>query len=309
MKNSLLYIQDHFLAILRILGFGSISVNYLNRKYNVSDKEYIRVRNVDIHYKDEGEGPVLVLLHGICSSLYTWDGWVDVLKRHFRIIRIDIPGFGLTGPCDIDPRDLDEVMCFTHDIIKAFNLDSFYLAGSSLGGYLSWNYALRNPHMVKKLVLIDPVSHKQTPPWFIVLSNFFLFRFIASYSIPKLIIWMNVRAIYGDTKKISRDLVNLYFDMAMRKGNKASYMKNFHVMAEKSIDEGLSDGIQDIKVPVLVMYGEKDKWVPITHVERWKENLPGVKSIVYQGVGHIPMEEIPEQSAKDALQFMFHEDV
>jgi pimeloyl-ACP methyl ester carboxylesterase len=183
------------------------------------------------------------------------------------------------------------------------DIDSFYLAGNSMGGYFGWNYAVRHPDQVKKMVLLDPVCYPQSPPWFISVAKYHVLSFFPKHVLPKFLITMNLKAVYGDTKRIDETLYDLYFDMAMREGNKKAYMDSFRFMAHKSKNEALSEGVGRLRMPVLLMYGDKDKWVPPEHATLWKRDLPHVECIVYDGVGHVPMEEIPLRTAKDADQF------
>lgn len=80
------------------MGVTTIPMDKLKAKYADNETKTIQVDGINVYYKDEGQGPTLILLHGVCASLHTWDGWTERLKDHYRIIRIDIPGFGLTGP-------------------------------------------------------------------------------------------------------------------------------------------------------------------------------------------------------------------
>ncbi|MBU1168035.1 MAG: alpha/beta hydrolase [Proteobacteria bacterium] len=292
-----------FMAGCSSMGLGSIPLDTLKKKYAVTEKDFMRVQGIDIHFQDEGTGPVLVLFHGICASLYTWDGWAEALKGKYRIIRLDLPGWGLTGPVGEDAYDLDKMTSVMEEFFEILGIDSFYLAGNSLGGYFAWNYALKHPEQVKRMILLDPVCYPQDPPWFIGLAKYPLLSFLPRYMLPRWMITMNVKAVYGDRKRIDEKLYDLYFDLAMRKGNKGSYMDVFRFMAEECHKDNLSKGVSDIKTPVLLMYGAKDKWVPPEQGDLWKQDLPGVECIIYEGVGHVPMEEIPVQTAQDADLF------
>jgi len=76
------------------------NINNLKEKYLDKNSKFITVEDIKIHYRDEGIGPVLLLLHGVCSSLHTWDMWVKELGYYYRIIRIDLPGFGFSSSRD-----------------------------------------------------------------------------------------------------------------------------------------------------------------------------------------------------------------
>ncbi len=76
------------------LGTQTVPYDQLSKKYTDSNSRYMDVNGLTIHYRDEGEGPPLLLLHGVASSLHTWDDWTDQLKGSYRVIRMDLPGFG-----------------------------------------------------------------------------------------------------------------------------------------------------------------------------------------------------------------------
>lgn len=285
------------------MGVRSIPVEKLMEKYDVKPSDFIEVGSVKIHYKDEGSGPPLFLLHGICASLYTWDGWVEALKDRYRIIRIDVPGWGLTGDIGPDGYNLEKMIEIIDGVTEALELDSFYLAGNSLGGYFSWNYALIYPEKVKKMILLDPVSYPQKAPWFIGLAGVPVLNFFPKHFMPKFLVSMNVKAVYGDPNRITDDIYDLYFDLTLREGNRESYVNTFAYLAKAGNDPNLGEKIKYITVPTLLMFGEKDRWVSTAHIKEWEKDLPGVLSIIYPGAGHVPMEELPKQTARDADQF------
>lgn len=74
-----------------MLGIKNIPIEDLQKKYDNEHSGMLEVNGMKIHYQDEGQGPVLLLIHGVCASLQTWDEWVHQLKDHFRIIRVDLP--------------------------------------------------------------------------------------------------------------------------------------------------------------------------------------------------------------------------
>lgn len=287
------------------LGMNTIPMDKLKAKYADANSKMIQIDDLNIHYKDEGHGPVLILLHGVCASLHTWDPWVERLKGHYRIIRIDIPGFGLTGPAS-DPSvyKIDGAVRMFERIVDEMKLEKFYIAGNSLGGYIAWNYTLKHPEKVEKLILVDSVGFPQKLPGVIAFASNPLVRHSARYIFPRFLVDSAVTEVYGDKSKITKELKDRYFELAMREGNKGGSVDVFTEFRRQCGNKNLSAGIKDIKPPTLVMWGTKDIWIPFSHFDKWKAELPTAKFIQYEGAGHTPMEEMPDETARDADLFL-----
>lgn len=287
------------------LGMNTIPMDKLKAKYADSESKIIEIDGMNIHYKDEGQGPVLILIHGVCASLHTWDGWVERLKGHYRIIRLDIPGFGLTGPApDKSLYQIDAAVNLFEKLVAEMKLEKFSLAGNSLGGYISWQYTLRHPDKVEKLILIDSVGFQQELPGLISFASNPIIRPWARHIMPRFLIDGAVKQVFGDKSKVTKKLQDRYFELLMREGNKDGSVDVFTEFRKQCKDKNLSAGIKDIKTPTLVMWGTEDIWIPFKYFESWKKELPTAKFIQYEGAGHIPMEEIPDETARDADLFL-----
>ncbi len=299
-----LFLPALFMINCATIGAVDVPVEQLKTKYADENSRFINIDGTNVHYRDEGKGPVLVLLHGACSSLQTWDGWVKELKGSYRIIRLDSPGFGLTGPLAGGKYEPEEFVVLFEKFVKALDLKKFYLAGNSLGGYISWLFTLKRPDMVDRLILVDPVGQKQDLPWIIGFASNPLIRPFARKMMPRFMIHMSVKQVFGDKTKATPETQARYFELAMREGNKSAWVDIFTVMKERCHMDSLSDGIKNIKRPTLIMWGTKDEWIPIALLENWKRDLPSASVITYEGAGHIPMEELPVETAKDANEFL-----
>ena len=280
----------------------------LKNKYENEQSQYIKIDGTHIHFRDEGSAdkPVLILIHGVLSSLHTWDGWVAALSDHYRLIRMDIPGFGLTGPAQQPDYSPEYAADFCEQFTQTLGIeDGFYLAGNSLGGFLSWNYAAKYPDRVAKLVLLDPIGYPQKIPALIKLVLSPLVKSAAKRVAPRLLVDKGVREVYGNPRKITRTTFDLYNDMLKRPGNRASMVDVLEAMTFYADHPTLKNKIREIKAPTLMLWGRKDRWVPIHLLEHWLMDLhTKVEHVIYEGVGHIPMEEIPEMSARDAHNFL-----
>lgn len=287
------------------LGILSTSDKTLIQKYTNETSRYVKVDNLTFHYQDEGSGPALVLLHGVASSSHTWDGWVRELSPYYRIIRIDLPGHGLTGP-DLSRKnyDIDYMTDMLNKLLVRVKVDKAHIAGNSLGGYIAWTYAVKYPEKVDKLILIDSAGFPQKMPFIMSMAAWPVVGEFSQIFMPRFIVSNNVKAAYGDKNKVNKKLVRRYHDLTLRKGNRKALVRTFREMKKQSQNPHIGDSVASVKAPTLLMWGEKDKWVPLYVMERFRKYLTNVVSVTYEGVGHMPMEEIPVQTARDVDNFI-----
>ena len=301
--NNLLYRSCFFLYILVVFGCTSgsnITVDYLNDKYTNDQSEFSTIEDVHIDYRDEGSGPPLILLHGIGSSLHTWDGWTERLKNDFRVIRLDLPGFGLTGADSTNNYSMERYISILHSFLGSLNISTCYMAGNSLGGWLAWEYTLDHPDEVKKLILIDAAGFitPDNPPKPLRLSQKFKKR--TTKGAPKFAVRKFLKQAYGDKNKVTDELIDRYYQLNNRPGNGLA----FYTIATSNYNPRTSK-LPKIEVPTLIMWGAEDKkWIDVSHAHLFEELLPNNQLIIYEGLGHLPMEEAPQRTANDASEFL-----
>ncbi|ABW67574.1 alpha/beta fold hydrolase [Desulfosudis oleivorans] len=288
-----------------MLGIKNIPVEKLEKKYFNEHSQMLEFQGLKIHYRDEGQGPVLILIHGVCASLHTWDGWVEELKDHYRIIRVDLPGFGLSPLTDKNIYERQRAVAVIEEMVKTMGLDRFSIAGNSLGGHVAWIYTHAHPERVEKLILIDSAGFQMKMPWILKFASTWPVSMVSRRMMPKVILYEAVNQVYGDPRRMEKGTRERYFELAMRKGAKSDYVDIFKKLDHELSKRSVSDGIDEISVPTLVMWGDKDTWIPYAEsIARWRHALPDARFIVYAGAGHVPMEEIPVETARDARAFL-----
>lgn len=275
--------------------------------YANSSSQFMSILGMQVHYRDQGvqsDSVPLILLHGMSSSLNTWDSVVFYLANHRRVISLDLPGFGLTGPSPENMYNFDYYNKFIDSFTRRLQLTKFTLVGNSMGGSIAWNYALFNPAVVDKLVLIDAVGYPKrgesgslgfkiasTP----VINNILLF------ATPKALVRKSLETIYFDQYRVTDAQVERFHDMAIREGNRAAALLIFKGSFGTSQFKGK---IKEIKTPTLVLWGEKDNLISVENAYQFNQDIKGSKLEVYPNVGHVPMEEVPERVAKSILDFI-----
>nr|WKF55595.1 Lipase 1 [Paraburkholderia busanensis] len=288
------------------LGITSVPRDELRRRYTQTGSRFAQIMGTDVHYVDEGQGDTLVMIHGFAASLHTWNRVADELKRTHRVIRLDLPPFGVTGPLrssrgEIETMNLPTYRRFIDTFMQALGIGRATLIGNSLGGLISWDYAVRHRGAVERLVLIDSAGFPMKLPIYIDLFNHALVRMSSPWWLPEPIIRSAVRNVYGDPRKLDAFTLRRYVDFFHAEGARAAIGKMVPTLDFKEVD---TDSLRTLDVPTLVLWGAKDRWIPPAHANEFASRIPGAQSVMYAGLGHIPMEEAPERVLADLDAFL-----
>lgn len=306
------YFLLSILAIILIVGVfnyqADIPLAELQPKYTNAESEFMDLDDLKIHYRDEGspqDSIPVVLIHGTSSFLQTWDSWTQTLTPTHRVIRLDLPGFGLTGPTKTNDYSMAFYTKNLHDFLQKLHVNQCYLAGNSLGGAIAWEYAIAYPKEVKKLILIDaggyPMKKMGDGNIGFKIAQIPILRNIMTIITPRSLVEKSLRGTYGDATKVTDGLVQKYFDMVLREGNRDALVARFSANKVKNEDYLK---IKNITVPTLILWGELDRLIPTENAQKFHEDLPNDTLIIYEGVGHVPMEEEPKKTGQDILIFL-----
>jgi pimeloyl-ACP methyl ester carboxylesterase len=286
------------------------SVESLVARWAPAPSDFVEVKGQLVHFRDEGprDDPApLVLLHGTAASLHTWQGWTGALRTRKRVITFDLPGFGLTGPFtgQYAPDDYraDTLARFTLDFLDARGVRSFAIGGNSLGGEVAWRVATLAPARVTQLILVDASGYafvpEHIPAGFLVARVPGLNR-IAEFFTPRVIVEDSVRDVYGDPSKVTGPLVDRYFELMLREGNRRALNERL-----QEIGSDLAPArIRTLHVPTLILWGGKDRLIPPANAGKFHADIAGSRLVVFPGLGHVPQEEDPAQSVAPVRAFL-----
>lgn len=295
-----------FFLTLGILLLGVFSVSpdksfeELAPKYAASPSKLIEVKGLKIHYRDQGKGYPIVLIHGTGASLHTWDEWTEELIKNYRVIRLDLPAYGLTGQ---DPEKRYSSLDYVN-LLDAFldqlGVKEFHLGGNSLGGLVSWLYASYHDQKVNKLLLLNPSGFPfDSTPMVIKLAKIPILNLFIRYITPKSFVKKNLKEVYYNDDLITNKTIDRYYDLTLFEGNRDAFIDRSLIERED-----YTDRLTLIQSPALVIWGENDEWIPVEDSEKFKAHLNNIKVVIMPKTGHIPMEERPKESVAIALDFL-----
>ncbi len=301
-------ISIFLLAIIIVLLFGyrDIPLEDLKTKYATAPSSFVAVDGMNVHFRDEGDSTdatPIVLIHGTGSSLHTFDDWTTQLKNDYRVIRMDLPAYGLTGPFPDRNYSMDHYVSFIKNFLTALGIKKCVLGGNSLGGGIAWNFTTKYPDMVDKLILIDaagyPTKAERLPLAFKLAQTPFI-KNIFTYITPRFVAKASVENVFADKTKVTEALIDRYFELTLRKGNRQAFVDRLNTKKEISTHQNIAL----IKQQTLVLWGEQDQLIPVENALQFHDDLPNDTLVIMKNVGHVPMEERPNQSLESVLLFL-----
>lgn len=278
--------------------YRDIPAEVLEAKYMSPASKFLNVDGVRIHYRDEGSGPPLVLIHANFASLLSWDTSVESLRNTHRVLRFDMTGHGLTGPDPSGDYSLERTVELTSRFVDALQLKHFSIGGTSLGGTVAMHYTAAHPERVERLILLSPGALEgrsmQRAGRAVVPKAADILKYIA----PRALARFMLTSRFGDPSKVDDRLIDQWYDMWMREGQRAAILARLRSYSSADIVEVTAA----VSVPTLILWGEKNPQAPVEQAEELRQMLssaPSVTIITYPGIGHMAAEEAGPAIAKD----------
>lgn len=279
-------------------------VESLKARWAPLPSTFVSLQGMSVHVRDEGPRDDLtpiILLHGTSASLHTWEGWAGALRDKHRVIRFDMPGFGLTGPHPEGRYNAEAYTSFVRAMLDQLGIRGCVIAGNSFGAFVAWKTALADSR-VRKLVLVDaagyPNPNAKRPLGFKLAMTPVLNQVVA-YSLPRSVIEKSLQNVYGDPSKVTPELVDLYYDVAVREGNRAALVKRFEQATYESSDE-----IAHIAVPTLILWGGRDRLIAPEFADRFHHDIKNSELVLFDSLGHVPHEEDPRATVAPVVAFV-----
>jgi pimeloyl-ACP methyl ester carboxylesterase len=181
-------------------------------------------------------------------------------------------------------------------------IDRFHIVGNSLGGLVAWRYSAQFPEKILTLNLIDAAGLPQPgkkPPFVFQLAKLPVISLLMQKVTPKSIYEKSLLEVYKNDQLVTPALINRYFELSLRTGNREAFVKRMDQLKENSS----IDDLKKLTMPVLIQWGNEDRWIPMSNAYQFKKWLPDAMLKIYNS-GHVPMEENPLETVKDYMDFL-----
>lgn len=275
--------------------------NIVKEKYTNDASQFMSIMGMEVHYRDEGnvnDSIPILFLHGLSSSLHTWDSLANKLIDNKRIIRLDLPGFGLTGANPERNYSTGYYNNFIDSFILKLNVKKYIIVGNSFGGNIAWNQTLYRPDKIEKLILINSAGYPRTKEkgniGFKLASLPFVGEVIKKIT-PKSLIKKSLQDAYSNDDKLTNIIQDRYYDLLLCEGNRQATVDIFKQRVSPTPEK-----IKNIHTPTLIIWGKDDQMIDVSNAYKFNKDIQGSTIEIINNSGHVPMEETP-QAVYDAI--------
>lgn len=263
-------------------------------RYQRSPADRLEVAGLGLHVRDDGprDAPAILLLHGFGASLHTWEPWARDLQRDHRVVRVDLPGFGLSDPEPAGDYSDERGVAILVALLDRLAIDRATVVGNSLGGRLAWRLAAARPERVARLVLISPDGFAS--PGFAydrpaeVPASLQLMRYV----LPEPLVRLSIEPAYADPARLSAGLVTRYRDLMLAPGIRAAMLERM----ARTVLVRPEPLLAHITAPTLLLWGARDQMIPVSNAADYLAALRDARLVTFPDLGHVPHEEDPGQS-------------
>lgn len=265
------------------------------------DSKYFQWEDCKVHYVDQGQGKIILMIHGLGGSHRNFEKLASEMSKDYRVIRIDLPGFGLSE----FPQKRKDLMNIYEDMLVGFveyiQADSIILVGNSMGGMISWVYTYKHPEKVEKLVLAGSAGYnlEEARKQAIQLARFDFVRAAANKGVPLFLTKSGVKRCYYNPDFI----IDKEVEKANIFWNIEGHLDVFFDIA-KTKEFPNEAWIKEIKKPCLIIWGENDEIAPLVNASKFERDIEHSKKIIYSHCGHMPQNECTQRMSTDIRQFI-----
>ena len=252
---------------------------------------YIDVEGIKVKYDEFGKSneKIVLFLHGLGSSSLTWRDIPEALSKYFHTIALDLVGFGLTDKPH-ENYTIDYFCKFLDKFLSKMGVEcteKLNVIGHSLGGYIALEYSIRNKTRINKLILFNSsgLLGKPTP----LLCDYLN----AVQTMDPVLRYNNLKNVFekllADRIRLLPIVVDIFVSIIDMPGAKHAFESAFENSTSTTLDLNTINTIKEI--PCVIIWGEKDRLIPVTFAEKFREILENATILIIKDAGHSPFIE------------------
>jgi len=261
-----------------------------------SIQKQVEVDGVRLRVLDTGEGPAVLLLHGFLDSSYTWRKLIPLLQDHYRVIALDLPGFGYSDKPE-EPFPFADYASVVLGVLDQLEIDRPFIVGNSMGGSVALRIAIDFPDRVRGLVPIDPGTPRDEGEPFGPM-NLLRMRFVGDFCVHAMGPWTFERvwnSMLTEGRRVSEIEMDEMYGLLNTPGARRAALNQIREIRTNPVDW---EATEKISAPTLLIWGRQDELVPLRYGERLNDHIPNSRLVILDDTGHLPQWEAPDEVAR-----------
>lgn len=300
--------------ILRISVFGAsvpllllsacVPVKPIEQVHDNPAANLIRIDDRLVHLEQKGQGEPVLLLHGFGASTYSWRMVMPELAEQYRVVALDLYGFGWTErPDDWSRYTRDGQVELVLQVMDALGIDEAHIVGHSYGGSISMALAADHPDRVRSMVLVNsaavdyPMNRRK---WF-ARVGLFNFAYVRGLALRTGFVERVMGKAYYDDSLVTDELVDAYLDRLRVEGAAQGFRGLSRPLPESQRPRDIH--YKDLDVPTLLLWGAQDQLITLEVGQYHADLFPDIRFVAIEGAGHAPMEERPDEFVQEVTAF------
>lgn len=274
----------------------------LESRYLAAPGDMVQVGPWRLHVRDSGPrgAPAVLMLHGFGASLHTWDDWARGLSADHRVIRLDLPGSGLSEPDPAgDYTDARSLQLLTA-LMDQLGLARASIVGHSIGGRMAWTFAATHPQRTDKLVLVAPDGFASPGFEYGKAAEVPAVLGLMRYVMPRPVLRMNLAPAYANPAALTDERMTRYHDLMLAPGARQAMLMRL----QQTVLTDPRPLLASITAPTLLVWGEADAMIPLANAQDYLGAVKGSRLVTFPDTGHLPQEEAAQASLQVVAQFL-----
>ena len=278
-----LYLRSVLFAAVLIAAPLSFSQNP-----GLPEEKVAAVYGQNIHYFEVGQGPTVILLHGLGGAKEFWLANIGALAPKYHVYAIDQIGFGQSDKPLLDYK-IATFADFLYGFMQEEKIAKATLVGNSFGGWIATDFAVQHPEMVDKLVLVDAAGLTWQAP-------------LPDLNPSTIAGWRTlIELVFYDKNMVSDEAVVQAFTQHMRNNDGYTIERTVAGFASPQFEDGK---LASIHAATLVVWGRQDELIPLASGEKFRDGIAGAKLLVVEHCGHVPQIEKAAEFNQALLEFL-----
>jgi len=286
-------------------GVRTVTHEQMEKTYATEESRFASIDDVRLHYKDQGHGPAVLLIHGSMGDTIDWDGWVAVLSPSYRVIRIDLPGFGLSGEIANGNYSIDRNLSLVDGLMDTLGAEKFAVVGVSYGGPVAFRYAATRTDRITALIIMNaagietgkqPIDKKTG-------KGQFYANISSDAPITQSFMAAALARSFADPTRIPPGMMQRKLDMmnVIDRGVEGDTMVKQYVRGDPE------RVLSHVRAPTLVLWGGAERSLSPSTADRFENALIHAKKVVkviVPGGDHFMHVELARETATIAREFL-----